>query len=76
MIVKRKARTKIKGMSDAARGGPEYGLLSKREIGKRHGPEEITAKLRQVGVMTGQGTSMVDGVRSGVTEVTYRRWRE
>ena len=45
-------------------------------MAKRHKPEEIIAKLRQVEVMTGQGTSMVDAVRSiGVTEVTYYRWR-
>ena len=43
---------------------------------KRHKPEEIIAKLRQVEVMTGQGTSMADAIRSiGVTEVTYYRWR-
>ena len=40
-------------------------------MGKRHKPEEIIAKLRQVEVMTGQGTSMADAIRSiGVTEVT------
>ena len=45
-------------------------------MGKRHKPEEIIAKLRQVEVMTGQGTSMADAIRSiGVTEVTYYRWR-
>ena len=45
-------------------------------MAKRHKPEEIIAKLRQVEVMTGQGTSMADGIRSiGVTEVTYYRWR-
>jgi putative transposase len=45
-------------------------------MGKRHKPEEIIAKLRQVEVMTAQGTSMADAVRSiGVTEVTYYRWR-
>jgi len=45
-------------------------------MGKRHKPEEIIAKLRQVEVMSGQGTSMADAVRSiGVTEVTYYRWR-
>ena len=45
-------------------------------MGKRHKPEEIIAKLRQVEVMTGQGTPMADAVRSiGVTEVTYYRWR-
>jgi putative transposase len=45
-------------------------------MGKRHKPEEIIAKLRQVEVLTGQGTSMADAVRSiGVTEVTYYRWR-
>ena len=45
-------------------------------MGTRHKPEEIIAKLRQVEVMTGQGASMADAVRSiGVTEVTYYRWR-
>ena len=45
-------------------------------MGKRHKPEEIIAKLRQVEVMTGHGTSMADAIRSiGVTEVTYYRWR-
>ena len=44
-------------------------------MGKRHKPEEI-AKLRQVEVLTGQGTSMADAIRSiGVTEVTFYRWR-
>ena len=45
-------------------------------MAKRHKPEEIIAKLRQVEVMAGQGTSMADAIRSiGVTEVTYYRWR-
>ena len=45
-------------------------------MGKRHKPEEIIAKLRQVEVKTGQRTSMADAIRSiGVTEVTYYRWR-
>ena len=43
---------------------------------KRHKPEEIVAKLRQVDVLTSQGQSVVDAIRSiGVTEVTYYRWR-
>ena len=43
---------------------------------KRHHPEEIVAKLRQVDVLTSQGQSIADAVRSiGVTEVTYYRWR-
>ena len=45
-------------------------------MGKRHKPEEIIAKLRQVEVLTGQGTSMADAIRSiGVTEVTFYSWR-
>jgi putative transposase len=45
-------------------------------MGKRHKPEEIIARLRQVEVMTGQRTSMADAIRPiGVTEVTYYRWR-
>jgi putative transposase len=44
---------------------------------KRHKPEEIVAKLRQVDVLTSQGTPIVDAIRSiGVTEVTYYRWRK
>jgi transposase-like protein len=43
---------------------------------KRHTPEEIVAKLRQVEVMTAQGGSLADAVKSiGVTEVSYYRWR-
>jgi len=43
---------------------------------KRHHPEEIVAKLRQVDVLTSQGQSVADAVRSiGITEVTYYRWR-
>lgn len=44
---------------------------------KRHKPEEIVTKLRQVDVLVSQGQSVVDAVRSiGVTEVTYYRWRQ
>ena len=44
---------------------------------KRHKPEEIVAKLRQVDVLTSQGGSVAEAVRSiGVTEVTYYRWRQ
>jgi len=45
-------------------------------MAKKHKPEEIVAKLRQVDVLTSQGTPIADAVRSiGVTEVTYYRWR-
>jgi transposase-like protein len=44
---------------------------------KRHTPEEIVAKLRQVDVLASQGQGVADAVRSiGVTEVTYYRWRQ
>jgi putative transposase len=44
---------------------------------KRHKPEEIVTKLRQVDVLTAQGTSVAEAVRSiGVSEVTYYRWRQ
>jgi putative transposase len=44
---------------------------------KRHKPEEIVAKLRQVDVLVSQGQRVADAVRSiGVTEVTYYRWRQ
>ena len=44
---------------------------------KRHKPEEIVAKLRQLDVLASQGQSVADAVRSiGVTEVTHYRWRQ
>ena len=46
-------------------------------MSKRHKPEEIIAKLRQVDVLTSQGQTVADAVRAiGVTEVTYYRWRQ
>jgi putative transposase len=44
---------------------------------KRHKPEDVIAKLRQVDVLVGQGQSVAEAIRSiGVTEVTYYRWRK
>ncbi len=44
---------------------------------KRHKPEEIVAKLRQVDVLVSQGRSVAEAVRSiGVTQFTYYRWRK
>ncbi|MDB5851939.1 MAG: transposase [Rhodoferax sp.] len=43
---------------------------------KRHSAEEIVTKLRQVEVLTAQGRSVAEAIRSiGVTEVTFYRWR-
>jgi transposase-like protein len=43
---------------------------------KRHKPEEIVAKLRQVDVLMAQGQSIAEAVRTiAVTETTYFRWR-
>ena len=43
---------------------------------KHHKPEEIVAKLRQVDVLTGQGKSIAEAVKTiAVTETTYFRWR-
>ncbi len=43
---------------------------------KKHKPEEIVAKLRQVDVLVSQGQSVAEAVRSiGVTQFTYSRWR-
>ena len=43
---------------------------------KRHKPEEIVAKLRQVDVLTAQGKSIAGAVKTiAVTETTYFRWR-
>ena len=44
---------------------------------KRHTPEEIVAKLRQVDVLVSQGQNIADAIRQiGVSEVTYYRWRQ
>ena len=44
---------------------------------KRHKPEEIVSKLRQVDVLLGQGKSRIDAIRQiGVTVFTYYRWRK
>ena len=43
---------------------------------KRHTPEEIVSKLRQVDVLTAQGKTRTEAVKAiGVTDVTYHRWR-
>ena len=44
---------------------------------KRHKPEEIVQKLRQVDVLVGQGMQRVDAIREvRITEQTYYRWRQ
>ena len=44
---------------------------------KRHKPEEIVTKLRQIDVLVSQGQAVADAIRAiGVTEVTYYRWRK
>ena len=44
---------------------------------KRHTPEEIVAKLRQVEVLMAQGQSAAVAVKAiGVTEQSYYRWRK
>ena len=44
---------------------------------KRHKPEKIVAKLRQVDVLVSQGQNVADAIRSiSVSELTYYRWRK
>jgi len=44
---------------------------------KRHRPEEIVTKLRQVEVLVGQGLSRTDAIREvQITEQTFYRWRK
>ena len=44
---------------------------------KKHKPEEIVTKLRQVDVLISQGRPVAEAVRSiGVTQFTYYRWRK
>ena len=43
---------------------------------KRHKPEEIVAKLRQVEVLAAQGKTVAESARAiGVTEAAHYRWR-
>lgn len=43
---------------------------------RMHTPEETVAKLRQVEVLTAQGKTVAEAVRTiGVTDQTYYRWR-
>ena len=45
-----------------------------KKIGKRHKPEEIFLKLRQVDVSTSQGSKVAAAIRQiGVTEITCYR---
>ena len=44
---------------------------------KRHKPEEIISKLRQVDGIVRQGMSRTDAIRQvSITEQTYYRWRK
>ena len=44
---------------------------------KKHKPEEIVVKLRQVDVLVSQGRTVSEAVRTiGVTQFTYYRWRK
>ena len=44
---------------------------------KKHKPEEIVAKLRQVDVLVSQGQSVAEAIRAvSVTPFTYYRWRK
>ena len=44
---------------------------------KRHKPEEIVTKLRQVEVLVGQGKSRIDAIREvRITEQTFYRRRK
>ena len=44
---------------------------------KRHTPEEIVTKLRQVDALVGQGMARIDAIRQvRIVEQTYYRWRK
>jgi transposase len=44
---------------------------------RRHKPEEIVTKLRQVEVLVGQGMARIDAIREvRITEQTFYRWRK
>ena len=40
-------------------------------------PEEIVSKLRQFGVVVGQGMKQIDAIREiGIVEQTFYHWRK
>lgn len=44
---------------------------------KRHSPEEIIKKLRQIEVDIGKGTTTPEACRrAGITDQTYYRWKK
>ena len=44
---------------------------------KRHQPEQIVSKLRQVEVLVGQGMARIDAIRQiSIAEQPYYRWRQ
>jgi transposase len=43
---------------------------------KKHKPEAIVAKLRQVDVLLSQGQSVAKALRSGLSKPTVWRWQE
>jgi transposase len=44
---------------------------------KRHKPEEIVSRLRQVEVLVGRGMARIDAIREiSIAEQTYYRWRK
>ena len=44
---------------------------------KRHKPEQIVSKLRQVEVLVGLGQPRIDAIRQiSIAEQTYYRWRK
>ena len=70
---------KLTDMVRPPRSGSPFGMAfgpgRRTEMAsKRHTPEQIVAKLRQVDVLTSQGSTVADAVRQiGVTEVAPRR---
>ena len=46
-------------------------------VNRRHTPEEIVTKLRQVEVLAGQGMPRLDAIREvQITDQTFYRWRK
>jgi len=57
-------------MTETARKGTFHAV-------KKHKPEEIIGKLREVEIVLGQGETTAESCRRiGVTEQTYYRWRK
>ena len=68
-------QTYIATLTDQLKRAEDRSKDRRTTMGKRHKPEEIIAKLRQVEVMIGQDTSMADAKVERLFDGARASWR-